>query len=114
MIDVLGHSWGGMLAVEWAITSGAKNLRRLVIASSLASMDVWRLSVDGLVKKLPDDVREVLRRAGESKDFESPEYEAAVEVFYKRHLSLTRPWPPKEVKAALDWFAEDSTTYNTM
>jgi hypothetical protein len=67
-----------------------------------------------LRKQLPQDVQEVLNRADETLDFESPEYEAAVEVFYKRHLSLTRPWSAKEVLAALEWFAKDSTTYSTM
>lgn len=114
-IDVYGHSWGGMLAAEWAATpTSSVNLRRLVISNSLASMNVWRDGITRLRKQLPEDVQEVLDRAEKKKDFESPEYEAAVEVFYKRHLSLARPWPAEEVQAALDWFSKDSTTYGTM
>lgn len=114
-IDVYGHSWGGMLAAEWAgAQPGPSNLRRLVISNSLASMDLFVNGVTALRKQLPQDVQEVLDRADETNDFESPEYEAAVEVFYKRHLSLTRPWPAPEVQAALDWFAKDPTTYGTM
>lgn len=114
-IDVYGHSWGGMLAAEWAgAQPGPSNLRRLVISNSLASMDLFVNGVTTLRKQLPQDVQEVLDRADETNDFESPEYEAAVEVFYKRHLSLTRPWPAPEVQAALDWFAKDPTTYGTM
>lgn len=114
-IDVYGHSWGGMLAAEWASTpSSSANLRRLIIASSLASMDAWRAGITALRNKLPEDVQKVLKEAEEKMDFESPEYEAAVEVFYKRHLSLARPWPAEEVQAALDWFAKDGTTYGTM
>lgn len=77
-------------------------------------MESWRVGIAVLRKKLPEDVQEVLDRAEEKKEFETPEYDAAVEVFYKRHLSLARPWPAKEVQAALDWFAKDSTTYGTM
>ncbi|XXG99746.1 glutamine amidotransferase subunit [Hypoxylon texense] len=114
-IDVYGHSWGGMLAAEWAsTTSSSANLRRLVISSSLASMDVWRAGITALRRRLPAVVQNVLNDAEKKKDFESPEYEAAVEVFYRRHLSLARPWPPKEVEAALDWFERDATTYATM
>ncbi|RWA11499.1 hypothetical protein EKO27_g3597 [Xylaria grammica] len=113
-INVYGHSWGGMFTAQWAATPDAANLHRFVIASSLASMDVWRIGVTALRKQLPQDVQEVLDRADETLDFESPEYEAAVEVFYKRHLSLARPWPAKEVQAALEWFAKDSTTYGSM
>ncbi|KAK3317481.1 Alpha/Beta hydrolase protein [Cercophora scortea] len=114
--DVYGHSWGGMLAAVWAATSAiaARNLRRLVLASSLASMELWSVGIGRLRKKLPADAQRALDRADETKDFEDPEYQAAVEVFYKRHLSLARPWPPPEVQVALDWFAKDPTTYQTM
>ncbi|GAP90590.1 putative proline-specific peptidase [Rosellinia necatrix] len=113
-ISVYGHSWGGMFTAQWAARPAAANLHRLVIASSLASMDVWRTGITSLRKQLPQDVQEVLDRAEETLSFETPEYEAAVEVFYKKHLSLARPWPAKEVQAALDWFAKDPTTYGTM
>ncbi|KAI5923266.1 proline-specific peptidase [Camillea tinctor] len=114
-IDVYGHSWGGMLAAHWAASpSSSANLRRLIISSSLASMDSWRVGMTALRKQLPKEVQDELDRAEKEKDFESAEYEAAIEVFYKRHLSLARPWPSKEVQAALDWFAKDATTYGTM
>lgn len=117
-VDVYGHSWGGMLAAAWATTSNtlgsSLTLRRLIIASSLASMDLWREGINTLRKRLPPDIQEVLDEAERNQDFETPEYEAAIEVFYKRHLSLARPWPAPEVQAALDWFANDPTTYGTM
>ncbi|KAI0139135.1 proline-specific peptidase [Hypoxylon sp. NC0597] len=113
-IDVYGHSWGGMLAAEWAATPSSANLRRLIISNSLASMDAWRIGITTLRRQLPEDVQEVLDRLEDKKDFDSPEYEAAVEVFYKRHLSLARPWPSEEVQAALNWIAKDATTYSTM
>ncbi|KAF7959163.1 hypothetical protein EAE96_002678 [Botrytis aclada] len=100
-IDVCGHSWGGMLAASWASDpTRSENLRRLVIVSSLASMEVWQIGLDSLRKQLPLDIQKVLDSGDESKDYESPEYEAALEVFYRRHLSLARPWPAPEVQAA--------------
>ncbi|KAJ3578418.1 hypothetical protein NPX13_g2146 [Xylaria arbuscula] len=93
-INVYGHSWGGMFIAQWAARP--------------------RVGITALRKQLPQDVQEVLDRAEKDLNFETPEYEAAVEVFYKRHLSLARPWPAKEVQAALDWFAKDPTTYGTM
>lgn len=77
-------------------------------------MEAWRDGITALRKKLPADVQEVLDRADKTMDFESAEYQAAVEVFYKKHLSLTRPWPSPEVQAALNWFEKDATTYGTM
>ena len=45
---------------------------------------------------------------------ESKEYEEAVEVFYRRFLCRTEPWPAKEVEVALGWLSKDSTVYGTM
>lgn len=112
-IDLYGQSWGGMLALGYA-ASTPPNLRRLIISNGLASMDGWRAGVERLRRELPEEVQRVLDRCEAAKDFTSPDYEAAVEVFYKRHISLTRPWPPKEVQAALDWLDRDPTTYGTM
>ncbi|ESZ96266.1 hypothetical protein SBOR_3321 [Sclerotinia borealis F-4128] len=114
-IDVLGHSWGGMLAAVWASdASRSANLRRLILASSLASMETFQLGIAELRKNLPLDVQKALDRGDETGEYESSEYEAAVEAFYKRHLSLARPWPAPEVQAAMNWLANDATTYRTM
>lgn len=113
-IDVYGHSWGGMLAMEWAASPSSTDLRRLILSNSLASINTWQTSLLSLRKQLPRDVQEVLDRLEGKKDFDNPEYQAAVDVFYQRHFSLVRPWPPKEVQTVLDWFSKDSTVYNTM
>ncbi|KAI0893621.1 proline-specific peptidase [Annulohypoxylon nitens] len=115
-IDVYGHSWGGALAASWAsgTSSSTKNLRRLVLSSSPASMSGFRNDLSTLRKKLPEEVQAVLNHADETKDFMNPEYHSAVEVFYQRHLSLTRPWPPKEVQAMQKCLAQDMSSYLTM
>ncbi|KAM0141410.1 hypothetical protein ACHAP3_002274 [Botrytis cinerea] len=113
--DILGHSWGGMLAAEWSIKSTySSQLRRLILSNTLASIETYERGVAGLKNKLPEDVQRVLDRADDTGDYESPEYEAAVEVFYQRHLSLTRPWPPREMVAVQKWLVEDPTVYGTM
>lgn len=113
-IDVLGQSWGGMLGAEWAVSPHCKNLRRLVLANTLASIEVWLKGIHRLRDKLPAKERDAIAKAEETGDFLTPEYEAAIDVFYQRHMSLTRPWPPPEVKVAMDWLKTDNTTYSTM
>ncbi|POS77538.1 peptidase S33 [Diaporthe helianthi] len=78
-IDVYGHSWGGMLAAEWAAAQ-PPNLRRLIISNSLASMDAWREGVNYLRQQLPAHDQKGLAHAEETLDFESSEYQDAVEV----------------------------------
>ncbi|KAI0837039.1 proline-specific peptidase [Hypoxylon sp. FL0890] len=114
--DLYGHSWGGMLAVSWATRPSdlTKNLRRLVISNSAASNESYQAGILRLRKRLPEHVQAVLDRADETKDFTGQEYQAAVEEFEKRHLSLARPWPPQEVQDMLHWQAKDPTSYLTM
>ena len=111
--DLYGHSWGGMFGAGYAALD-PPGLRRLVISSSPASMETWKEGVAELRSRLPRDVQDTLDRCEQRKDFESKQYEAAVEVFYKRHLCIKEPWPAPEVEAALGWFAKDPTTYGTM
>ena len=54
--DLLGHSWGGMLAARFAI-SQPKGLKRLIISDSPASMELWVEAANKLRSQLPPDVQ---------------------------------------------------------
>lgn len=54
--DVLGHSWGGMLAARFA-AAHPPGLTRLVIASAPASMELWIKGVNGLRAQLPPEMQ---------------------------------------------------------
>jgi pimeloyl-ACP methyl ester carboxylesterase len=58
-VHVLGHSWGGMLALEVALTQPA-GLESLVLSSTLSSSRLWASEARRLRADLPDDVRSVL------------------------------------------------------
>jgi L-proline amide hydrolase len=110
--DLLGQSWGGMLAAEHAVRQPA-GLRRLVIADSPASMETWVKAANELRAELPDDVQKTLTEHEQAGTIDSPEYLAASEVFYARHVCRVQPMPP-EVQATFDLLAEDPTVYRAM
>lgn len=92
-VHLLGHSWGGMLAQEYALTQPA-GLVSLVLSSTLSSAALWREESLRLRAALPPEIREPLdahEAAGTTND---PEYEAAVFEFLHRHLCRLDPWPP--------------------
>lgn len=92
-VHLLGHSWGGMLAQEYALTQPA-DLVSLVLSSTLSSAVLWREESLRLRADLPVEVREPLdahEAAGTTSD---PEYEQAMFVFLHRHLCRLDPWPP--------------------
>jgi L-proline amide hydrolase len=109
---LLGQSWGGMLAAEHAVRRPA-GLKRLVISNSPASMPLWSEAADLLRAELPPEVDETLRKHEEGGTTESPEYAAAMKVFYDRHVCRVVPNPP-EVASAFASIDANPTVYHTM
>jgi len=109
--DIVGQSWGGMLGMQFAI-SKPKGLNAMVIADSPASMEVWVSEANKLRKELPPEVEATLLKHEAAETTEDPEYVAAVDVFYSRHLCRI-PQPPYVV-ASFEQMAADPTVYHTM
>lgn len=109
--DLLGQSWGGMLAAEHAVLRPA-GLRRLVISNSPASIPTWVAEANRLRAALPPDVQATLLRHEQAGTTDHPDYAAATRVFYDRHVCRI-PWPP-EVERTFAALAEDPTVYFTM
>ena len=109
--DIVGQSWGGMLGMQFAITK-PKGLNALVVADSPASMEVWVSEANKLRKELPPEVEATLLKHEAAETTEDPEYVAAVDVFYSRHLCRI-PQPPY-VLASFEQLAADPTVYHTM
>ena len=110
--DLLGQSWGGMLAAEYAIKQ-PKGLRKLIISNSPADMKVWIEVANRLRAKLPQGVQETLDRCEKDGDLHSQEYEEATKVFYDLHICRLEPWP-QELVDAFAYVGDDNTVYETM
>ena len=109
--NIVGQSWGGMLGMQFAIQK-PKGLNALVVADSPASMEVWVSEANKLRKELPPEVEATLLKHEAAETTEDPEYIAAVDVFYSRHLCRI-PQPPYVV-ASFEQLAADPTVYHTM
>jgi L-proline amide hydrolase len=108
---VVGQSWGGMLGMEYALDHPA-GLRGLVVADSPASMVLWVSEANSLREALPPDVQETLTRHEEAGTTDDLEYEAAVRVFYDRHVCRV-PWPDC-LERSFAQIAAEPTVYHTM
>ena len=91
-IHLFGSSWGGMLAMEYALTRPA-GLVSLVIASSPASIPQWVAEANRLRGELPADVQETLLRHEQAGTTDDPAYEEACMAFYERHVCRVVPFP---------------------
>ena len=92
-IHLLGHSWGGMLALEYALTQ-PEGLESVVLSSTLSSAALWREESLRLRAELPPEIRQVLDRHEAAGNTDDPEYEEAMRAFLHRHLCRLDPWPP--------------------
>jgi proline-specific peptidase len=96
-VHVLGHSWGGMLGMQYASGRPA-GLVSLIVESSPASVPVWLEEIQRLRSELPREIETTLRAHEEAGTTDHPDYVAAELEFYKRHLCRVEPWP--------DWLTE--------
>ncbi|HEV8021535.1 MAG TPA: proline iminopeptidase-family hydrolase [Candidatus Lustribacter sp.] len=111
-VHVLGQSWGGMLAMEYALTHPA-GLASIVVADSPASMTLWVSEANRLRSALPADVQQTLSAHEAAGTTSDPAYAAATEVFYRRHLCRLETWPDC-VNRAFQAIASDGFVYNIM
>ena len=108
---VLGQSWGGFLAEEYALTQ-PPGLRSLVLADTAASWADFAAEAGKLREQLPADVQATLAKHEEAGTYDDPEYMQACLAFYDRHVCRI-PWPP-EVAATFEYLEQDPTVYRTM
>jgi L-proline amide hydrolase len=111
-IHLFGNSWGGMLAMEYALTQPA-GLESLMVASSPASMRQWVEETGRLRRDLPADVQATLDRHEAAGTTSDPEYEAACEVFYRRHVCRVPEWPDS-VNRSFQFLTEHGEVYRYM
>jgi proline iminopeptidase len=99
---LLGHSWGGILAVEYALAH-QRNLKGLVISSMMMSIpDYNRYAHEVLEKQMDPAVVKEIQALEAAKQYESPRYmELLMPHFYAKHI-LRRPpeeWPDAVMRA---------------
>lgn len=91
-VIVLGHSWGGTLAAEYAV-SQPEGLKAVILSSPLISTRRWIADADIWRSQLPKDVEATLRKHEANGTTNSDEYKAAELVFLSRHMCRKKPCP---------------------
>lgn len=111
--QVLGHSWGGSLAVAFAARKPAM-LHRLVIANANASSQLLKKNVWTLKNQLSSEHQTAIEEAVQEDEFTGPAYLAAMSTFRSMFLCRANPFPPPELAADMKNQADDHTVRRTM
>ena len=109
---LFGSSWGGMLAMEYALTQPT-GLASLVLSSSPASIPLWEAETGRLRRDLPEETQRILAEHEAAGTIDSPGYEAASMEFYKRHVCRVDPFPDCVLRT-FKGLAEHPDVYMTM
>lgn len=91
---VLGNSWGGILAMEYALKY-QNNVRGLIVANMVASAPEYGKYADEvLAKQMNPDVLAEIRALEAKKDFANPRYmELLIPNYYNEHICRLKEWP---------------------
>jgi len=96
---VLGNSWGGILAMEYALKY-QDNLKGMIVADMVASIpDYNKYAENVLAKQMDPKVFTEIMDIEKKGDFNNPRYEELLMPnFYEQHFCRLRPWPEPVVR----------------
>ena len=93
---LLGQSWGGILAMEYALKY-QDNLKGLIISNMVASIPEYeKYAAEVLGPQLPPDVYKEIKAFEAKEDFGNPRYAELVQQYYYTKHVLRKPlqeWP---------------------
>ena len=90
---LLGHSWGGILALEYALNY-QQHLRGLVISNMTAGTQSYLKRTAALKQLLTSDSLAKLTALEAKEDYDNPEYERLMmEELYPKMICRIKPWP---------------------
>jgi proline iminopeptidase len=96
---LFGHSWGGMLAMEYALKY-QQHLKGVVISNMVASIDSYAKYVNQLRAAFPSDIVAKMEKYEKKGDYYAPEYEELMfNTVYAQHVCRLDPWPEPLIRS---------------
>jgi proline iminopeptidase len=91
---LLGNSWGGILAMEYALKY-QKNMKALLVANMMASCPEYgKYAEEVLSKQMDPKILSEIKAIEAKRDFANPRYmELLIPNFYHEHLCRLKDWP---------------------
>jgi proline iminopeptidase len=86
-----GHSWGTMLGMDYYLKY-PKRVKSLTFASPCLSVPRWAEDGKALIKFLPDSIQLAIENSEATGNYESEEYQNAMNIFYQNFVARKLPW----------------------
>ena len=85
--NILGHSWGGMLALEWVTTRKHDGLNKLVLFSTLPSTKIWNDEHFKMIESYPKEEKEAILKDFGGEECDQKALKKGLRRFYREHVS---------------------------
>ena len=109
-VHLLGHSWGSILAVEYAL-AGRNAIQSMILGGPCLSVTRWIADASELISLLPHDIRQTIYWHQSNGTTQSEEYLLATEEFERRYLCRLDPLPLPMLESKANM---NRSIYNTM
>lgn len=109
-INVVGQSWGGSLALEYALRY-PERVNKLILHSPLIDTKLWVEEADKLKDQLPDGLGDRMRELEQAGDTEGEEYDKLSHLFNDTFVLRVKPKPQDAVDGES---GASMAVYNTM
>jgi proline iminopeptidase len=101
-VHLLGHSWGGWLAIDYALTY-PQALRSLILEDTDADMPHLITELERLRSALGPETVAMMQRHEAEGTLDHPEYMAAITLLNYRHVCRLDEWPAPIQRSLGDW-----------
>ena len=123
-IHQLGQSWGGMQTLEYVCNYKPEGLKSIILSSTLPASWLWAEEAQRMIAQMPQDMQDAIKKATESGDYSSPEYQAAEAEYMRQHCAgevtendpecLRRPKKAGRESYVVGWGPNEFTPLGTL
>lgn len=86
-IHLLGQSWGGMQTLEYVCNYKPEGLKSIILSSTLPASWLWAEEAQRMIAQMPQHMQDAIKKATESGDYSSPEYQEAEAEYMRQHCA---------------------------
>ena len=101
-VHLLGHSWGGWLGIEYAITHNHA-IKTCILASTCGDMPHLIAELNRLRDALGSETVAMMLQHEAAGTLDHPEYQAAITILNYRHVCRLQEWPAPVQRSLKNW-----------
>lgn len=84
--SLLGHSWGGMLALEYLTHRHIDGLKKVILFSTLPSTGIWNEEHVKMIESFPKEEKEALIKEFKGEEYDKAAHKKGLKRFYDEHV----------------------------